>query len=159
MIQVFLINILFIIQLMLHNLYIKGHWMPYPYNAYHDLCYTCSGALVWMRKSWWVHQHLSIWWSATPWVDALLLSYIYNKGPIHIWDNVYHGLCYTSCGALVGMRKLWWVHQHLSIWWSATSWVDVLPLSYILLQFNELKTTEQKRRWIKIGIWFKSQNI
>ena len=23
----------------------------------------------------------------------------------HIQDNTYHGLCYTSCGALIGMRN------------------------------------------------------
>ena len=43
--------------------------------------------------------------------------------PFHRQDSTYHGLCYTSCGALAGMKNAQWIHHEGSIW---RSWANAL---------------------------------
>ena len=54
--------------------------------------------------------------------------------PSHRQDNTYHGLCYTSRGALAGMRNSSMGPPHEgSIWRPIAPWANVLPLSYVPL--------------------------
>ena len=54
--------------------------------------------------------------------------------PSHRQDNTYHGLCYTSCGALAGMRNSTMGPPHeRSIRRPTAPWANALPLSYVLL--------------------------
>ena len=54
--------------------------------------------------------------------------------PSHRQDNTYHGLCYTSCGALAGTRNSSMGPPHEgSIRWPIAPWANALPLSYVLL--------------------------
>ena len=43
----------------------------------------------------------------------LLTAMILLYAPSHRQDNTYHGLCYTSRGALAGMRNTFWVGHPL----------------------------------------------
>ena len=53
--------------------------------------------------------------------------------PSHRQDNTYHSLCYTSCGALAGMRNSSMGPPHEgSIRWPIAPWANTLPLSYVL---------------------------
>ena len=58
--------------------------------------------------------------------------------PSHRQDNTYHGLCYTSRGALDGTRNSsMGPPNEGSIWRPIAPWVNVLPLSYVPLpSFN-----------------------
>ena len=50
--------------------------------------------------------------------------------PSHRQDNTYHGLCYTSRGALAGTRNSSMGPPHEgSIRWPIAPWVNALPLS------------------------------
>ena len=54
--------------------------------------------------------------------------------PSHRQDNTYHGLCYTSRGALAGTRNSSMGPPHEgSIQWPITPWANALPLSYVPL--------------------------
>ena len=54
--------------------------------------------------------------------------------PSHRQDNTYHGLCYTSRGALVGMRNSSMGPPHEgSIRRPTAPWANTLPLSYVPL--------------------------
>ena len=54
--------------------------------------------------------------------------------PSHRQDNTYHGLCYTSCGALAGTRNSSMGPPHEgSIRRPIAPWANVLPLSYVPL--------------------------
>ena len=61
--------------------------------------------------------------------------------PSHRQDNTYHGLCYTSRGALAGTRNSSMGPPHEgSIRRPIAPWANALPLSYIplcLTQFND----------------------
>ena len=54
--------------------------------------------------------------------------------PSHRQDNTYHGLCYTSRGALAGTRNssMGPPHEGL-IRWPIATWANALPLSYVPL--------------------------
>ena len=54
--------------------------------------------------------------------------------PSHRLDNTYHGLCYTSRGALAGTRNSSMGPPHeRSIQRPTTPWANALPLSYVPL--------------------------
>ena len=54
--------------------------------------------------------------------------------PSHRQDNTYHGLCYTSRGALAGTWNSSMGPSHEgSIWWPIAPWANALPLSYFPL--------------------------
>ena len=54
--------------------------------------------------------------------------------PSHRRDNTYHGLCYTSCGALAGTRNSSMdPHHEGSIRRPIAPWANALPLSYVPL--------------------------
>ena len=54
--------------------------------------------------------------------------------PSHRQDNTYHGLCYTSRGALVGTRNSSMCRPHEgSIRRPIAPWANALPLSYVPL--------------------------
>ena len=54
--------------------------------------------------------------------------------PSHRQDNTYHGLCYTSRGALAGTRNTsMGPHHEGSIRWPIAPWANALPLSYVPL--------------------------
>ena len=54
--------------------------------------------------------------------------------PSHRQDNAYHGLCYTSRGALAGTRNSSIGPPHEgSIQWPIAPWANALPLSYVPL--------------------------
>ena len=54
--------------------------------------------------------------------------------PSHRQDNTYHGLCYTSCGALAGTRNSSIGPPHKgSIQRPIAPWANALPLRYVLL--------------------------
>ena len=54
--------------------------------------------------------------------------------PSHRQDNTYHGLCYTSRGALAGTRNISMGPPHEgSIRWPIAPWANALPLSYVPL--------------------------
>ena len=55
--------------------------------------------------------------------------------PSHRQDNTYHGLCYTSRGALAGTRNSSMGPPHEgSIRRPITPWANALPLSYVPLR-------------------------
>ena len=55
--------------------------------------------------------------------------------PSHIQDNTYHGLCYTSHGALAGTRNSSMGPPHEgSIRRPTAPWANALPLSYVPLR-------------------------
>ena len=54
--------------------------------------------------------------------------------PSHRQDSTYHGLCYTSCGALAGTRNSSMGPPHEgSIRRPIAPWANALPLSYVPL--------------------------
>ena len=63
-------------------------------------------------------------------VTARVLLY----APSHRKDSTYHGLCYTSCGAMAGMRNssMGPPHEGL-IRRPIAPWANALPLSYVPL--------------------------
>ena len=64
------------------------------------------------------------------WLTARVLLY----APSDRQDNTYHGLCYTSRGALAGTRNSSIGPSHEgSIRWPTTPWANTLPLSYVTL--------------------------
>ena len=65
------------------------------------------------------------------WLTVRVLLY----APSHRQDNTYHGLCYTSRGALAGTRNSSMGPPHEgSIQWPTAPWANSLPLSYVPLQ-------------------------
>ena len=57
--------------------------------------------------------------------------------PSHRQDNTYHGLCYTSRGALAGARNTsMGPHHEGSIRRPTAPWANALPLSYVPLSFT-----------------------
>ena len=64
--------------------------------------------------------------------------------PSHRQDNTYHGLCYTSRGALAGTRNSSMGPPHEgSIRRSIAPWANALPLSYVpLLSDNNTQTNQ-----------------
>ena len=56
----------------------------------------------------------------------------------HRQDNTYHGLCYTSHGALVGMRNRSMVHHEGSIRWPITPWVNALTTELHLAPYRQV---------------------
>ena len=57
--------------------------------------------------------------------------------PSHRQDNTYHGLCYTSRGALAGTRNSSMGPPHEgSIRRPIAPWANALPLSYVPLQIS-----------------------
>ena len=62
--------------------------------------------------------------------------------PSHRQDNTYHGLCYTSRGALAGTRNSSMGPPHEgSIRRSIAPWANALPLSYVPLH------TDRSTKW------------
>ena len=66
--------------------------------------------------------------------------------PYHRQDSTYHGLCYTSRGALAGMRNnsMGPLHEG-SIWWPIAPWANALTTELHLAPL-------QIRTWIIISI-------
>ena len=98
-------------------------------NTYHSLCYTSRGALAGTRNSSMGPLHEgSIRRPIAPWANALPLSYVPLPlyVPSHRQDNTYHGLCYTSRGALAGMRNSSMVHHEGSIRRPIAPWANAL---------------------------------
>ena len=61
--------------------------------------------------------------------------------PSHRQDNTYHGLCYTSRGALAGTRNSSMGPPHEgSIWRPIAPWVNALPLSYVPLLGSSMRS-------------------
>ena len=61
--------------------------------------------------------------------------------PSHRQDNTYHGLCYTSRGALAGTRNSSTGPPHEgSIRRPIAPWANALPLSYVPLQIMRKET-------------------
>ena len=64
--------------------------------------------------------------------------------PSHRQDNTYHGLCYTSRGALAGMRNSSMGPPHEgSIRRPIAPWANALPLSYVPLPENDSRKPPQ----------------
>ena len=62
--------------------------------------------------------------------------------PSHRQDNTYHGLCYTSCGALAGTRNSSMGPPYEgSIRRPIAPWANALPLSYVPLPSQEGATS------------------
>ena len=67
------------------------------------------------------------------WLTARVLLY----APSHRQDNTYHGLCYTSRGALAGTRNSSTGPPHEgSIRRPIAPWANALPLSYVPLPWR-----------------------
>ena len=63
-----------------------------------------------------------------------LIARVIVYAPSHRQDNTYHGLCYTSRGALAGTRNSSMGPPHEgSIRRPITPWANALPLSYVPL--------------------------
>ena len=61
-----------------------------------------------------------------------LTAKVLLHAPSHRQDNTYHGVCYTSCGALAGARNSSMGPPHEgSIRRPTAPWANALPLSYI----------------------------
>ena len=74
--------------------------------------------------------------------------------PSHRQDSTYHGLCYTSRGALAGTRNSSMGPPHEgSIRRPIATWANVLPLSYIPLRENQ--SVFNKISWLYIPACFK----
>ena len=66
--------------------------------------------------------------------------------PSHRQDNTYHGLCYTSCGALAGTRNSSMGPPHEgSIRRPTAPWANALPLSYVLLHQSGMESSNWQR--------------
>ena len=59
---------------------------------------------------------------------------LYGKAPSHRKDNIYHGLCYTSRGALAGTRNRSMGSSHHER--------TLLPRSYYFVPYEEQYITE-----------------
>ena len=71
--------------------------------------------------------------------------------PSHRHDNTYHSLCYTSCGALAGMRNSSMGPPHEgSIRRPIATWANALPLSYVPLPERKIA---QVLIWRPITPW------
>ena len=73
--------------------------------------------------------------------------------PSHKQDNTYHGLCYTSCGALAGTRNSSMGPPHEgSIRRPIAPWANALPLSYVplLTEPYHADANETTCQWRKI---------
>ena len=69
--------------------------------------------------------------------------------PSHRQDSTYHGLCYTSRGALAGTRNSsMGPHHEWSIRRPIAPWAKALPLSYVLLP------TVDSHGWIMCFLFF-----
>ena len=67
--------------------------------------------------------------------------------PSHRQDNTYHGLCYTSRGALAGTRNSSMGPPHEgSIRWPIAPWANALPLSYVRWELDA--GTALMVRWV-----------
>ena len=67
------------------------------------------------------------------WLTARVLLY----APSHRQDSTYHGLCYTSHGALAGTRNSSMGPPHEgSIRRPIAPWANALPLSYVPLRYK-----------------------
>ena len=65
--------------------------------------------------------------------------------PSHRQDNTYHGLCYTSRGALAGTRNSSMGPPHeRSIRRPTAPWANALPLSYVPLELNQVLYTNNR---------------
>ena len=91
--------------------------------------------------------------------------------PFHKQDNTYHGLCYTSRGALAGTRNSSMGPPHEgSIRRPTARWANALPLSYVLLPvrlltscITDIKTQivagkekenrKERTKWGKRNLW------
>ena len=68
--------------------------------------------------------------------------------PSHRQDNTYHGLCYTSRGALAGTRNRSMGPPHEgSIRRPTAPWANALPLSYVPLPRHREYYTSTQWRW------------
>ena len=79
------------------------------------------------------------------WLTARVLLY----APSHRQDNTYHGLCYTSRGALAGTRNSSMGPPHEgSIRRPTAPWANALPLSYVPLFSNISNDCRTKCQWV-----------
>ena len=75
--------------------------------------------------------------------------------PSHRQDNTYHGLCYTSRGALAGTRNssMGPLHEG-SIRWPTAPWANAVPLSYVplpLLPKSQIRSSVQWKSVYQLG--------
>ena len=85
------------------------------------------------------------------WLTARVLLY----APSHRQDSTYHGLCYTSRGALAGMRNSSMGPPHKgSIRRPIAPWANALPLSYV-----PLRSTEQLCEYYKYYLTDKLKQV
>ena len=71
--------------------------------------------------------------------------------PSHREDNTYHSLCYTSHGALAGMRNssMGPLHEG-SIWWPITPWVNTLTAELHLAPLYKRMSTCSSSRLLPL---------
>ena len=112
----------------------EKYYIHHPtHTTYHSLCYSCCGALVGTRNiiytiplilhttafvtpvvEHWLEREILYTPSHSYYIPQPLLLQLWSTGwnekyyihhPTH---STYHSLCYSSCGALVGMRNYLW---------------------------------------------------
>ena len=90
-----------------------------------------------------------------------LTARVFLYAPSHRQDNTYHGLCYTSRGALAGTRNSSMGPPHEgSIRRPIGPWANALPLSYVPLRdWRMLKHTTCSYIIISACIRFKQSTI
>ena len=85
-------------------------------STYHSLCYTSRGALAGMRNSSMgpPHEGSIREWTLLPrsYISLPISIRVLLHAPSHRHDSTYHGLCYTSRGALAGTRNSFNIHVH-----------------------------------------------
>ena len=104
-------------------------------NTYHGLCYTSRGALAGTRNSsMGGYMASNIWLRTIPIVrketrcrhigySYRLTARVLLYAPSHRQDNTYHGLCYTSRGALAGTRN-----SSMGGYMASNIWLRTIPI-------------------------------
>ena len=147
------------------NLCPHGHKMPLKYLSFHCVLHCCKKR---EREMFYLTTHsthfIYSYMASDTWLRTILIvrnetrcrhiGYSYQltaKGllyaPSHRQDKTYHGLCYTSRGALAGTKNSSMGPPHEgSIRRPTAPWANAIPLSYVplppLLQNNIHNKTE-----------------
>ena len=83
-----------------------------------------------------------------------LIARVLLYAPSHRQDNTYHGLCYTSRGALAETRNSSMGPPHEgSIQWPIAPWANALPLSYVPLPILKWRYHLQDEQMCLIYQW------
>ena len=100
-------------------------------DALNTFIYGYMASHIWLRTILIVRKETRCWDTV---YSYLLTARVLLYAPSHRQDNTYHGLRYTSRGALVGTRNSSMGPPHEgSIRRSIAPWVNALPLSYVPL--------------------------